>query len=212
MRNTGLARLDAAITGFNTARAQVLASTGAIVSGAKALDAADAACATGSRDRAQAARPAARAAGGKVRTAVAALPLRVRTYTRAADELAAATKAATSLTDEQRRVLDEVVAGGRAESAAADAFRVAGASAWPAYQTLNANQSTWLDRASAGWYRDRQEAADAYLVLRSDNSAALERARTLLQRVDTARRPISERVRTAVAEADAALASLRSPG
>jgi hypothetical protein len=41
---------------------------------------------------------------------------------------------------------------------------------------------------------------------------SLETARTLLQRVDAARRPVSERERAAVASADAALASLRSPG
>ena len=52
--------------------------------------------------------------------------------------------------------------GGRAEQAAADAFRVAGRTAWPAYDVLNDAQSTWVDRVTSGWYRDRQEAANAY--------------------------------------------------
>ena len=198
--------------GFDTARKQVLASTGAIVAGATALDAADDACASGSRTKALAARPPARAAGGKVRTALAGLPLRVKAYTTAAAELAAATKAATSLDDPQRAAMDEVVAGGRAEAMAADAFRVAGKTAWPSYDVLNDVQSLWLDRVLAGWYRDQQEAANAYAVLGADNRPKLERARTLLQRVDAARRPVSERERAALARADTALAPLRSPG
>ena len=189
----------------------MLASTAVIVKGAMALDAADAAAESGSRSRTAAARPAARAAGGKVRTALAGLPLRVKAYQRAADELAAAAKAAPSLDDAQRTAIADVVAGGRAEAAAADAFRVAGRTAWPAYEALNDQQSLWLDRASSGWYRDQQEAANAYTVLGEDNRAALARARTLLQRVDAARRPISERERGALARADSALASLRSP-
>jgi hypothetical protein len=212
VRGTGLARLDAAIATFNTARAQALNATGVIVAGATALDAADEACATGSRTRAAAARPAARAAGGKVRTALAALPMRVKAYDRAATDLAAAAKAATSLTDEQRAAITAVVDGGRRESAAADAFRVAGATAWPAYEEQDRVQSRWLDRAQGGWYRTEQEAADAYSVLSDDNRPALDRARTLLQRVDAARRPISEAERLALKRADAALATLRSPG
>ena len=212
LRATGLGRLDAAIGGFNAARTQVLTSTAAVVAGAMALDKADDACATGSASRAAAVRPPARAAGGKVRTAVAALPLLLRAYGRAADELAAAAKAATSLDAGQRAAIDAVVTGGRAEAAAADAFRVAGRTAWPAYDQLNDQQSLWLDRASSGWYRDRQEAANAYAVLLTDLRPALDRARTLLQRVDAARRPISERERGALARADTALATLRSPG
>lgn len=211
-RATGLARLDAAIAAFNTARAAALNATGVIIAGATALDAADEACASGSRARASSARPAARAAGGKVRTALAALPLRVKAYDRATAELSAAATAASSLSADQRAAVTSVVDGGRRESAAADAFRVAGASAWPAYEEQNRVQSRWLDRALAGWYRTDQEAADAYSVLSDDNRVALDRARTLLQRVDAARRPISERERLALKRADAALASLRSPG
>ncbi|MCA1710877.1 MAG: hypothetical protein LC789_04220 [Actinobacteria bacterium] len=147
-----------------------------------------------------------------MRTALAALPLRVKAYDEAAGELAAATAAVTSLDDRQRSAVTAVVTEGRKESAAANAFRVAGASAWPPYDALNADQSLWLERALAGWYRGKEEAAAAYAVLRTDKGAALERARTLLQRVDAARRPVSERERAALAQADAALAPLRTAG
>jgi hypothetical protein len=211
-RDTGLGRLSTAITTFDAARADVLRSTGALVAAAIALDDADDACAAGAFTAAKTARAKARAAMPAARTALSLLPARLATYTRALAALGAAAKAATSLTDEQRAALGAVVAGGQAEKDASDAFRVAGRSAWPAYEKLDASQSTWLDRRLAGWYRDATEAAAAYAVQVRADRPALERARTLLQRVDAARRPVSERERVAVQTADAALASLRSPG
>ena len=210
-RDTGLRRLGAAITAFDAARAQVLRATGDVVAGAIALDSADDACATGVIEAAVAARAKARAATPKAHTALSVLPGRLSAYASALSALTAAGKTTTSLSDEQRRALDAVVSGGRAENDAADAFRVAGRTAWPAYLALDAGQSTWLDHRLAGWYRDAPEAAGAYAVLVRDNRPALERARTLLQRVDAARRPISERERVAVAAADTALAPLLSP-
>ena len=211
-RDTGLSRLGTAITSFDTARAQVLRTTGDVVAAALALDAADDACAAGAITAASAARAKARAATPKARMALSVLPVRLAGYQRALSTLAAAEKSATRLTAEQRAALDAVVTGGRAESAASDAFRVAGKTAWPAYTNLDASQSTWLDRRLAGWYRDPPEAAAAYAVLVRDDRPALEQARTLLQRVDAARRPVSDRERAALATADQALASLRSPG
>lgn len=211
-RDTGLGRLGTAITAFDAARAAVLRATGDVVSGALALDAADGACATGATSAASAARTKAGPAVAGGRTALSLLPARLAGYTTALRALTAAVKAATSLSAAQRTALDAVVAGGRAENAASDAFRVAGKTAWPAYQELDAAQSTWLDRRLAGWYRDPSEAAAAYAVLVNDTRPGLDRARTLLQRVDAARRPVSDRERTAVATADAALTSLRSPG
>ena len=128
------------------------------------------------------------------------------------NSLAAAQKATTSLDDAQRAALDAVVSGGRAEARASDAFRVAGKTAWPAYVTLDATQSFWLDQRMAGNYRNVQDAANGYAVLTRDDRPALQTARTLLERVDTARRPVSDREREALAAADAALAPLRSPG
>lgn len=211
-RDTGLGRLGAAIATFDQARAPVLRGTADIVAAVLALDAADDASAAGARAAASTARGQARVAIPRATTALSVLPARLTAYGRALDDLAAAEKAATRLSPEQRSALQAVIAGGRAEKDASDAFRVAGKTAWPAYVALDAAQSTWLDRRLAGWYRDPQEAAAAYAVLVGDDRGALERARTLLQRVDAARRPVSERERVALATADAALSSLRSPG
>ena len=211
-RNTGLARLSAAITAFDAARGPVLRSTGDLVTAAISLDEADDACAAGALTAAKTARSKARAAVPKARAALSILPAQLASYRGALTTLGAAEKDATSLTADQRHALDAVVGGGRAESDASDAFRVAAASAWPAYDRLDAAQSTWLDHRLAGWYRDPTEAAGAYAVLVRPDRSALDTARTLLQRVDAARRPVSERERAAVAAADAALASLRSPG
>jgi len=127
------------------------------------------------------------------------------------NSLAAAEKATTSLNDEQRAALDEVVKGGRAEARASDAFRVAGKTAWPAYVKLDATQSFWLDQRLSGNYRNIEDAKNGYAVLTRDDRPALQTARTLLERVDAARRPVSDREREALAAADEALAPLRSP-
>jgi hypothetical protein len=77
---------------------------------------------------------------------------------------------------------------------------------------LDATQSLWLDRRVSGWYRNVEEAAASYTVMTHDQRPALQQARTLLERVDTARRPVSDRERAALAAADQALAPLRSSG
>jgi hypothetical protein len=211
-RPSGLTALGQAITAFDAARAVVLRTSEDVIVAALALDAADEACAAGATQTATAARSRVRVAVPKARIALAALPSRLTTYARALSTLQAARAAAAGLSAEQRSALDAVVAGGRAEAAATDAFRVAGKTAWPAYADLDAAESTWLDRRLAGWYRDQKEAAAAYAVLVRDGRPALLRARTLLQRVDAARRPMSDRERRAVLAADAALQPLRSPG
>lgn len=212
VRDTGLTRLSAAISTFDRARTAVLTRSGDLIAAAVALDEADAACAAGTIGAARTARAKARAALPKAHAALRDLPQRLSAYGTALSRLAAAQKAATSLSADQRAALDEVVRGGRAENDATNAFRVAAVTAWPAYDALSAEQSTWLDRRVAGWYRTPQEAADAYAVMVRDGRPALERARTLLQRVDTARQPVTERERTALATAAAALAVLRTPG
>jgi hypothetical protein len=210
-RDTGLRGLSTAINTFGVARKQVLTATGEVIAAAIALDAADDACAAGTTNAAVNARAKARAAKPKAQAALAALPAKLAAYQKALNSLAAAEKAATSLDAEQRTALDAVVAGGRAEARASDAFRVAGKTAWPAYVTLDATQSFWLDQRLAGNYRNVEDAANGYAALTRDDRPALERARTLLERVDTARRPVSDRERAALAAADEALAPLRSP-
>jgi hypothetical protein len=211
-QDTGLRRLGTAINTFDHARKTVLTATGDIITAAIALDAADDACTAGTTNAASNARAKARAATPKAKAALAALPSKLAAYQKALNSLGAAEKAATRLNPEQRAALDAVVTGARGEANASDAFRVAGKTAWPAYVALDAAQSLWLDRRLGGWYRDVEEAAGAYVVLTKDDRPQLGRARTLLERVDTARRPVSERVRAALAAADEALAPLRSPG
>ena len=211
-RDTGLRGLSTAITTFGVARKAVLTATGAVVSAAIALDAADEACAAGTTNAAAAARTKARAAKPVAEAAIRALPAKLTAYQKALSSLAAAQKRATSLNSEQRAAIDAVVSGGRAEARASDAFRVAAKTAWPAYVRLDATQSFWLDQRLSGNYRNVEDAANGYAVLTRDDRPALERARTLLERVDTARRPVSDRERVALAAADAALAPLRSPG
>ena len=190
----------------------MLAATGDVIAAAIALDGADDACAAGATTAAADARKKARAATPKAKAALSGLPARLSAYDKALDALAAAEKKATSLDADQRAAIDAVVRGGRAEARASDAFRVAGKTAWPAYASLDAAQSVWLDRRLGGWYRNIQEAADAYAVMTKEQRPALERARTLLERVDTARRPVSDEERAALAAADEALAPLRAPG
>jgi hypothetical protein len=211
-RDTGLRRLGASITAFDAARGQVLRATGEVVAAALAVDEADAACAAGATTAASRARARVSADLPKAKSSLSALPARLTGYQRALSALAAAEKSATSLDADQRSAVDAVVAGGRAESNASDAFRVAGVSALPAYVALDAAQATWLTRRTSGWYRDPQEAAAAYDVLVRDQRPALDRARQLLQRVDAARRPVSDRERSAVAAANTALTSLLTPG
>ncbi|MDX6198814.1 MAG: hypothetical protein QOJ79_1965 [Actinomycetota bacterium] len=204
--------MSTAIKTFGVARKQVLSATGDVIAAAIALDAADEACAAGTTNAASAARAKARAAKPKAEVALKVLPARLASYQKALNSLAAAQQRATSLDPDQRAALDAVVTGGRAEARASDAFRVAGKTAWPAYVKLDATQSFWLDQRLAGNYRTVQDAANGYAVLTRDDRPALERARTLLERVDTARRPVSDRVRAALADADTALAPLRSAG
>ena len=210
--STGLPRLDAAIRGFDTTRTRALEQAGATVTAAQALDDADAAAARADRGVAAEARRRSRVAVPAARAALAGLPASLRDYRAGAAELATAARAASSLDGPQRTALAAVVTAAGAEADAVDAFRVAGQSAWPAYAALDEAQGVWLTRTGAGWYRDATESANAYAVLVQDQRLALDRARTLLRRVDVARRPASSAVQTSLRAATVALASLRSPG
>lgn len=85
------------------------------------------------------------------------------------------------------------------------------AQGWPAYLALDEAQSTWVERASAGWYRSQAEAAGAYAVLVRPQRAALDSARQRLRAADAARRTATERQTAALAAADRALDGLRAP-
>lgn len=203
-----LDRLGAAVAAVNSSRSAALAGPDTITGAATALDGADEASATGQRALAADARRAARAAVAPAAAAIADLPQQTAGYRTALAELAGA---AEPLEPQQQAALAEVTAAGEAEAAALAAFGQAAAGLWPSYAALNDVQSTWLDRASAGWYRTQREAAAAYVVLRKPVLPELERARAALAQADGARRPATERMRGALSAADRALEGLRAP-
>jgi hypothetical protein len=203
-----LARLDAAVAEVNATRAAALAAPVTVTDAATALDGADEACLTGQRDLAAEARSSARAAVAPVAGGIAALPGQIDAYRTALDELATA---AGSLDGPQQAALAQAATAGAAEAAELIGFGAAAARIWPSYAALDDVQSAWLDRATAGWFRDQREAANAYLVLRKPVVPALEQARGQLARADADRRPATDRMRGALAAADRALAGLRAP-
>lgn len=202
-----LAGLDTAVSAVDGARAAVLAAPRAISAAATAVDATDAACATGDVELAAQAAAAARPAVAQVQPALAALPDQVDAYRAALAQLAAA---AAPLPPAQRAPLEAAVAAGEREGTAHRALAEVARTAWPAFAELGGVQATWLDRAAAGWYRDRAEAAGAYTVLREPVLAAVERARAGLAQADTARQEATQSMRSALGQADAALGPLRS--
>lgn len=202
-----LTRLEAAVAAVNGDRRALLEAADAVTSAATAVDGADEAGTTGNAELAAQARRAAREAADRVPGALAAL----RDAAAYRASLAQLEQASAPLDATQRAALSAVMAAGEQEAAALEAFGAAAAQAWPAYEGLGEVQATWLDRAQAGWYRERAEAADAYVVLRRPRLPAVEQARTRLQQADAARRPATERMRRQLTAADAALGGLRGP-
>lgn len=203
-----LTALDAAVADVDAARRALLAAPAAVVAAATALDAADEACATGNRRRAAETRRTARAAGGQLEAALATYANQLTAYR---STLTTLTGAAAPLDPAQRAALAALTAAGEQEAMALEAFGTSARAAWPGYAALDAAQSTWLDRASAGWFRSDAEAAAGYTVLRLPVAERLAASRAQLARADTARRPATARVRAALAAANRALESLRAP-
>jgi len=201
-----LSRLGETVAAVDRGRTELLAGPAAVITAATALDEADEASATGARAAARAARDPARSAVPAAAAAVAALPEQVAAYQAALGALSAA---AAPLEPAQQAALGEVVAAGQGEADAVEAFGVAAGRAWPAYTALDKAQSSWLERATAGWYRSESEAADAYAVFVRPQRAALDSARAALGAADAARRLATDRQREALTAADAALAPLR---
>lgn len=202
-----LTQVDAAVAAVNASRRALLATTGTLPTAATALDGADEACATGDRELAAEAQATARSAIGAADEALAALPQQLTAYRSALGDLQ---RVGASLEPSQERALRAAAAAGEQEAAAQEEFVTAARSLWPSYDALDQAQVTWLERAFAGWYRDRTEAASAYVVLRDPVAAPLEQARSALATADAARRPPIEAMRAALTEADRALAPLRT--
>lgn len=201
--------MDAAIAAVNVARKAVLTAQDDLVAGATGLDDVDEAASAGERTATRQARERAAKTTPKATAALKALPTRLTAYTTALGELAEATEGATGLEQAQSGLLGAVGTTGSAEVKAAEALRVTGNGAWAGYTRLDRLSKTWLERSTAGWYRDKREAAAAYGVLVTDLRASLTKARAALRRADVAGRAAATRVSTALREADAALAPLR---
>lgn len=203
-----LSTLDRAVVDVDAARKALLAAPAAVVTAATALDAADEACATGDRARAVEARRAARASVSRLNAALATYSNQLTAYR---STLSTLTTAAAPLEPGQRAALAALAAAGEQEAAALESFGASARAAWPGYARLDEAQATWVDRASAGWFRDTAEAAGGYAVLRLPAAEQLDASRAQLAQADAARRPATDRMRAALKAANAALQSLRAP-
>lgn len=208
----GFVELSAAMAGLNETRAAVLSAQDDLIDGVSGLDDVDEAASAGERAATRDAREAAAATSPKARRALAALPERLTAYRVALDRLVAAAKQVPALDANQQGLLGAVRTTSTMEAVVAEGLRTTGNGAWASYSRLDAASKTWLERSTAGWYRDRKEAAAAFAVLSSDVRRPLAKAREALQRADLARRAAGGRVSTALREADAALAPLRQAG
>jgi hypothetical protein len=199
-----LERLSAAIAAVNTSRQHLADDAAAIGLAAARLDDVDAAAVTGDRDAARAARPAAANAVGKAAVAARRLGKDVTGYDRAVTALAAA--GSTGLDATQQQAVTGVVTAGRAEVRNLRSYATVIATVWPRYESLDANQATWVGRAFNGWYRDRKESAGGYLDLTDHRT--LDATRRELAGADEARLGAARRASAAIRTARGALASL----
>ncbi len=145
-----LTALDGAVADVDAARKALLAAPAAVVSAATALDSADEACATGNRSRAAETRRTARDAVRRLDTALATYDDQLTAYR---STLGSLTTAAAPLEPAQQQAIAALTAAGEQEADALRSFGTSARGAWPGYAALNEAQSTWLDRASAGWFR-----------------------------------------------------------
>ena len=202
-----LAALNTAIGSVNAARLAISADVTHVTKAAETLDRADSLGATGNRQEMRPVRAVADVQVPRARAALARLPGELATYTTALGALETATER-SRLTDGQRAALTTVVASGVGERIAADRFARDAKVVWPEYDALDQLERTWLLRARGGWYRDREESADAYAVLVGGRRPTLERARLALSRADAVRAQAAAAMGSAVADARSALETL----
>ena len=168
-----LEELSDAIAAMNRARAAVVADANALSAGAAALDDVDDVAVDGDRDAARGRRAKAQAAMAKARPAARRLGGHVRAYRRAIDTLARASK--VGLDPAQHAAITNVVSAARAEYSPLRDYATVIATIWPRYEKLDEDQRLWLTRYNGGWYRDRQEAAGAYVVMTDRDALARDR-------------------------------------
>lgn len=195
------AALDVAVAHLNRARAAVLTDVTEVTNGATAVDSADLVAAQGDPAPLTSRWVAVDRAVATAGTAVGRLARDARDYAHALDALAVG---ARTLSGRTRSAVDAVVAAGRAERDALTEYAATAGQVWPRYVDLAAREHRWYDRASGGWYRSRQEAADAYAVFLVEVRDRIDAGRSRLMAV-------SERTRTAAATMERALAATRAP-
>ncbi len=199
-----LERLSAAITDLNTARQHLADDAAAISLAAERLDDVDAVAVRGDRTAVRGRRPAAAAAVSKAAAAARRLGKDVTTYDRAVAALGAAGDEGLDAT--QQAAVQGVVTAGRDELGQLHSYATVIATVWPRYESLDENQLLWLARASNGWYRNQDEAANAYVVL--TERAGLTAARRSLSSADAARLRAARSAAAAIRTARDALAVL----
>lgn len=175
----GLRRLDAAIVGVGSARADLLAAVGAVERAASALDRTDELCVAGKGQPARAGFNASVPLVRAAREGLTGVGGLVLAYSSALDRLRDA-RGTSALRPAERTLLENAVRDGRAEAAAVERFRGTLSAVWPSYDRLFADQAVWTGRAAAGWYRGAKEAAAAYSVLVLPDRQALRQARSRL--------------------------------
>ncbi|HVE63662.1 MAG TPA: hypothetical protein VNB94_07670 [Mycobacteriales bacterium] len=202
-----LDRLADAIELVNDGRASVLERVTAVLVGLQRRDAVDALAAAGDRQGAQQQDGPADVALGRSAPALNDVGIALEAFVQGLDDLAAA-----AVTDEldatQRRLVESVVTVGRAEVSTTRALAAAVRTALPAYADLGVQLDEWLRRARAGWYRTREEAANAYAVLVAPGRPRLEAARVAVTSADGRRVAAVERSTAAIGLARRALAPL----
>jgi hypothetical protein len=189
--SAGVAALDRAIESINASRGPLVTAMNAIVVAANRVDAVDVVTVKGDWKAAQKARAANVVDVPAVMDMVGRLPARVRAYTAALNELAAAANA-KRVPPRPAEAVRQVVAVGRAEAAADDGFVRAVVVAWPAYAVLSGLQSLWYERAASGWYDSTKLAAQEYAVLTDHNRATTTRASQLFATTDQPRRDAAD--------------------
>ena len=200
-----LDELSAAIGAVNRTRAVVVRDAGAISQAAAALDRVDDVAVTGDRDAVRARRAPAAAALAKAAPAARNLGRDVRRYAAAVDGLANAPR--EGLDAVQSGAIASVVSAARAEVSRLRGYATVIASVWPRYEKLDETQRLWLQRASNGWYRDREEAAGAYAIM-TDPRSALAKDRASLAGADRRRLAAARATDAEIARARGALTSL----
>lgn len=187
----------------------MLAAPPTLVAGRTALDRADAAAQTGVVKQTKPARAEVAAARSAAKTALADLDGQLAAYRASLDQLLSE---AAGLPAAQRQALESVAKDGTAEAAAIQELGAGLAASADTYTELDQAQATWLNRASAGWYRSTSESAAAYAVLARPQRTSLQRARDQLAAADGAREAASTQQQQTLRAADAALDPLRGAG